>query len=68
MGHLVWTPGETRRIIPDQETFWLSDCECRAEKGGRCKKGMRVCLGFSESDVCGFGAIKMAPRSSVENA
>jgi Pyruvate/2-oxoacid:ferredoxin oxidoreductase delta subunit len=48
MGHIIWTLDEVKKAIPDQDTFWLSDCACRKEKGNTCKKGVRMCLGFSE--------------------
>jgi ferredoxin len=51
MGHVVWTMEEVKKVLPDQETFWLSDCICREEKGNKCKKGTRVCLGFSEKST-----------------
>ncbi|MBI5884165.1 MAG: 4Fe-4S binding protein [Elusimicrobia bacterium] len=47
MGHVVWTYEDTRKALPDGDAFWLSDCSCRKDEGGGCKKGMRVCLGFS---------------------
>ena len=49
MGHVIWTMDEVKKAIPDQDTFWLSNCVCRDGKGGTCKKGLRVCLGFSEN-------------------
>lgn len=49
MGHVVWTMEEAVRALPAQDIFWLSNCSCREEKGSVCGKGMRVCLGFSES-------------------
>lgn len=47
MGHVVWTLEDVKAALPAQDTFWLSDCACRKEAGGGCKKGLRVCLGFS---------------------
>jgi len=48
MGHVIWTMKEAREVIDKQENFWLSDCSCREGRGNKCKKGQRVCLGFSE--------------------
>jgi len=42
---------EVIKALPDQETFWLSDCACREEKGNKCNKGIRMCLGFSEKST-----------------
>ena len=46
MGHVVWTLREAEEALPAQQTFWISNCDCREKKGGGCQKGMRVCLGF----------------------
>ncbi|MBI5625491.1 MAG: 4Fe-4S binding protein [Elusimicrobia bacterium] len=47
MGHVVWTYEDTLEAMPAGDRFWLSDCGCRADKGGACGKGLRVCLGFT---------------------
>jgi ferredoxin len=60
MGHEVWTLKDVIGAIPEQETYWLSNCSCRESSGSTCVKGLRTCLGFypdSTSTEHGLGPV-----------
>lgn len=66
MSHVVWTLDEAKKAMGDRDTFWLSDCACRQDRGGKCAKGMRVCLGFSEQATSSQSNRGQVGRKEVE--
>lgn len=46
--HFVCTYEEAKRLIEENNTFWLSNCGCREERSGCKRSRIDVCLGFKQ--------------------
>lgn len=66
--HYVCTVEQARRILPEQERFWVSSCGCRESRGGKCARSrIDVCLQFHDRTAAsGFSGLKEIPASEVE--
>jgi Pyruvate/2-oxoacid:ferredoxin oxidoreductase delta subunit len=64
--HEVWTLDEVRAAIPKQGKYWISNCGCREEKGSKCRKGLRTCLGFSPESTSTKNGLREVGRREVD--
>ena len=53
--HFVCTRNQARELVKKFDRFWASNCGCRAEREGGCRKSrMDLCLMFRD-DIVGSG-------------
>ena len=49
--HYVCTLDEARQMVAERDRFWMSNCECREERGPCKRSGIFLCLQFDETKV-----------------
>lgn len=48
--HFVCTQAEARDLIEENQSYWVSNCECREAKGGCKRSRIDVCLSFTDAE------------------
>jgi len=61
----VSTLDEARGMIDRQSEYWISDCACRLNAGGKCGNGMRVCLAFAPEHASSTSHLAKADKDEV---
>lgn len=64
--HYVCTHQEAYDLIEGNDRFWISNCECREERGNHCRRSrLDVCLQFSDATAASGSGRRMASKPEV---
>jgi Pyruvate/2-oxoacid:ferredoxin oxidoreductase delta subunit len=64
--HYVCTHEEALDLIQQRESFWISNCGCREERGNQCRRSRQdVCLQFSEATAASGSARRAVSKAEV---
>jgi len=64
--HYVCTRDEARDLIKSRDTFWISNCGCREQRGGCARSRVDVCVDFYEQSSSGGLHMRQASRDDIE--
>jgi NAD-dependent dihydropyrimidine dehydrogenase PreA subunit len=65
--HYVCTRDEARELVKKFHRFWVSNCGCRQERGGKCRRSrMDLCLMFRDDIETSGTGMKEVSFSEVE--
>ncbi|HOG46654.1 MAG TPA: 4Fe-4S binding protein [Anaerolineae bacterium] len=64
--HYVCTREEAREILARHDRFWVSDCGCRAGRGGCARSRLDLCLALVPGETSSPAAEREVTRAAVE--
>ncbi|TKJ39702.1 hypothetical protein CEE37_10510 [candidate division LCP-89 bacterium B3_LCP] len=63
--HFVCTIAEAREIVDGHDLYWVSNCECREERGSCKRSGIFLCLQFKEKTAATGTGLRPVSKDEV---